>query len=783
MKTSAEVGSARESILIVDDNPDNLSVMEKVIQKDLPEVTIVTCQHATHAQELMRENDFALAVIDVQMPIMNGLELCEQIKSDAATRSVAVILITSHESDPATKARGMELGAGDFIMRPLNNKELVARVKVGLRTHQAAAELRSEARHTAAELDASDLTLRAMFDNTRDGILLVDIASQRVHSANPAMCDMMGYTPSEMTDLSVPELHPEEQLASIAKAFEQQITGEKPLAADVLMKRKDGSVFSVDINSSPVELESKAYLLGIFRDITKRKLAEKKLAASEKRSRAWLSNSPVCSKILDLDLNLQYMSDAGVAALKVEDVATYYGKPYPLDFFPDEFKRAMSKSLEEVKRTGELIRMDGRLCDTEGNELWFDHIVLPVNDDEGHLDYIMVVSMDTTKRVEAENALRDSYEYLGQIINTIGDPVFVKDESCRFVLANDALCTLLETSREKLLGTTAMEFLPDDQMDHFQAVDRAVLSSGEENLCEESLTGGDGNIRTIVTKKTRYIDGGGTKFVVGIIRDITERKLAEEERHVLEAQLRQSQKLESIGTLASGVAHEINNPVMGIMNYAQLIQDGLAPGDELAGFAAEISKETDRVITIVKDLLSFARNDDSPRSPARMCSIVESTMSLVRALLRQDQITLDVAVPEDLPLIECRSQQIQQVVMNLLANARDALNEKYAECDDNKKISVTSCLLEEGGRQRIRTTIEDHGLGIPEDIRERMFDPFYTTKPRDKGTGLGLSMSHGIVTEHGGELSVETEIGEWTRFHMDLPVDNDLTDTDAEVST
>lgn len=269
--------------------------------------------------------------------------------------------------------------------------------------------------------------------------------------------------------------------------------------------------------------------------------------------------------------------------------------------------------------------------------------------------------------------------------------------------------------------------------------------------------------------------------MVGTHIDSTGRKLAEAERRALEAQLRQSQKLESMGTLASGVAHEINNPVMGIMNYAQLIQDGLAPGDELAGFAAEISKETDRVTTIVKDLLSFARHDDSPRSPARMCSIVESTMSLIRALLRQDQITLDVHVPEDLPLIECRSQQIQQIIMNLLTNSRDALNEKYEAFDANKKICITSRVLEKDGEQWIRTTIEDHGHGVAEDVLDRMFDPFYTTKPRDKGTGLGLSISHGIVKDHGGKLTVETEIGQWTRIHVDLPV-TDQASTNVEVS-
>jgi signal transduction histidine kinase len=129
-------------------------------------------------------------------------------------------------------------------------------------------------------------------------------------------------------------------------------------------------------------------------------------------------------------------------------------------------------------------------------------------------------------------------------------------------------------------------------------------------------------------------------------------------------------------------------------------------------------------------------------------------------------------ISEDLPKIKCRSQQIQQVVMNLITNARDALNEKYSGFDDNKKIEIISVFFDKNGRRWIRTTVEDRGIGIASDTMERMFDPFYTTKERYRGTGLGLSISYGIVKDHHGELRVESEPGLYTRFHMDLPVDN-----------
>ncbi|MCE5264517.1 MAG: hypothetical protein LLG97_13410 [Deltaproteobacteria bacterium] len=124
---------------------------------------------------------------------------------------------------------------------------------------------------------------------------------------------------------------------------------------------------------------------------------------------------------------------------------------------------------------------------------------------------------------------------------------------------------------------------------------------------------------------------------------------------------------------------------------------------------------------------------------------------------------------------KCRSQQIQQVLMNLLTNARDALNERYPGYSPEKRLRVTAEIIRKQGRTFIRTTVEDNGIGIRAEIRDRIFDPFFTTKPKETGTGLGLSISYGIVRDHGGELTAESEPGRYTRFHVDLPVDSGWT--------
>jgi signal transduction histidine kinase len=189
----------------------------------------------------------------------------------------------------------------------------------------------------------------------------------------------------------------------------------------------------------------------------------------------------------------------------------------------------------------------------------------------------------------------------------------------------------------------------------------------------------------------------------------------------------------------------------------------------VAADAGQIICESGRIARIVKNLLSFSRQEQESHSPARMRDVVDAVLSLTGKILARDQIDVDRDVPEDLPRVRCRSQQIMQVVMNLITNARDALNERWPGHHDGKRLTITARPRDVGGRRFVRTTVEDRGAGIPEAIRDRLFEPFFTTKPRDAGTGLGLAVSYGIVKEHGGELTFESAEGGPTRFHLDLP--------------
>jgi PAS domain S-box-containing protein len=332
-------------------------------------------------------------------------------------------------------------------------------------------------------------------------------------------------------------------------------------------------------------------------------------------------------------------------------------------------------------------------------------------------------------------------------------------------------------SATKLVGYSLTELrkMTVDDLRVQNGIDPPAIRSHvwkEGGMLEISLRHKDGQKIDVELMISPIKDSKRQNNFMGIARNVTERKQMEQEQEKRRAQLMHGQRLESIGTLAGGVAHEINNPINGILNYAQLIKDKMENASSEYEYASEIIVETERVATIVENLLAFARQDKQSHSPARIADIVKGVTTLIQTIIRKDMIALEVDVPEDLPKLKCRNQQIQQVIMNLTTNARDALNQRYKEYDENKIIRINSSLFEREGRRWIRTTVEDHGSGIPAEVRERMFDPFYTTKDRSHGTGLGLSISHGIVQAHHGELTVKSEPGKFTRFHIDLPVDN-----------
>lgn len=247
-------------------------------------------------------------------------------------------------------------------------------------------------------------------------------------------------------------------------------------------------------------------------------------------------------------------------------------------------------------------------------------------------------------------------------------------------------------------------------------------------------------------------------------REILERKQAE-------AEAIRSSQLASLGELAAGIAHEVNNPVNGIINYAQLLVNSLVPGSRENDIAGRIIKEGDRIANLVTNLLSFARDSKNEKSTCDINHIMLSTLALTEAQLRHDGILLKVDMPSGLPQVRVNLQQIEQVFLNVISNSRYALNRKFHGNHPEKQLGIRAESLNINGQSGVRVSFHDRGTGIPAGIIDKITDPFFSTKPANISTGLGLSISHGIITDHGGSIAFESIEGEFTEVVIDLPAD------------
>ncbi len=371
----------------------------------------------------------------------------------------------------------------------------------------------------------------------------------------------------------------------------------------------------------------------------------------------------------------------------------------------------------------------------------------------------------------SETELADSEARFRVLVESAPDAVFVRIDH-RFVYANAKALELFGVKKEsELIGRNIGEFMPDEQRGDIMEKVHQSTEGLIQTAVEGILVRPDGSRMDVEvsTVPVRYIGKSGTLV---FMRDVTERKQYERNRLRLELQLRQKHRLESIGTLASGIAHEINNPITGIINYAQLISESPSADEQLREYSREIVSEGQRVADTVKNLLNFSQHSKQTHTASPVKDIVDQTISLTEKVLWHDQIDLSVEVEENLPDISCSAQQLRQVLMNLITNARDALNARYSGFDENKKLFVKAGLIIRDDNPWVRFTVEDRGVGIREDLLPKVFDPFFTTSMRSEHTGLGLSICLGIVKEHQGDIWFETQRGEYTRAIVELPVDS-----------
>lgn len=375
---------------------------------------------------------------------------------------------------------------------------------------------------------------------------------------------------------------------------------------------------------------------------------------------------------------------------------------------------------------------------------------------------------EITERKRAEMALRESegkFRNLSQqfnvLLNAIPDSLLLLSPDLKIRWANKAAYSEFNKENPDLADQYCYSLCCNltSPCDDCPAIKSFI--SGKEEATQ--ILGSEGRFWDIRAFPMRNEDNI-IENVIEVARDISEKVK-------LQAETMRTRHLASLGELAAGVAHEINNPINNILNYAQILIDEF--DKENGGndnIASRIVKDADRIATIVRSLLSFARVKKEERNFINLKEILSDTLALTTAQIRKEGILLKIDIPSDLPEIIANPQEIQQVFLNIISNSRFFLNKKYPGSHKDKIFEISSEKATIDNKRFIQITFYDQGTGIPANILDKVVNPFFTTKPSGLGTGLGLSISHRIISDHGGRLIVDSVEGGFTRVIVLLPI-------------
>ncbi len=366
-------------------------------------------------------------------------------------------------------------------------------------------------------------------------------------------------------------------------------------------------------------------------------------------------------------------------------------------------------------------------------------------------------------RRRAEETLQESYQLLQAVFEGTTDAIFVKDLQGRYLMINTAGAQALGKSPAQIIGKDDRELIGPDVVREVMEHDHRVMRSGETHTFEEVTTIGGMTRTYLSTKAPRRDHQGKIIGIIGIARDITERKQAEEEMRRQRETLYQSEKLATMGQLLAGVAHELNNPLSVVMGQAALLRQSIRSKQQ-SERAQKIVQAADRCARIVNNFLALARQRPPERQPVQLNQVVREAVELLAYPLRVDGVEVSFELTEELPILRADPHQLHQVVVNLVANAHQAMRETATP----RRLRLKTGVSIDG--QHVWLEIRDNGPGIPPELQGRIFEPFFTTKPPGVGTGLGLSLCQGIVENHGGRISVDSVIGQGAAFHVLLPV-------------
>lgn len=388
---------------------------------------------------------------------------------------------------------------------------------------------------------------------------------------------------------------------------------------------------------------------------------------------------------------------------------------------------------------------------------------------------ILLILVDRQQRqlMGSEQRYRALFEHAHDGIGVVRGTDF------KLMEINSKFAETLERDARELVGRDVRELLAQRVVEGNNGQPRTTVGElfARPDVSEVELmlgTGDDG--ARLVSLSFSTITANDERLIILLVRDLSTRKRLEDEKEEMQRQLYESANLASLGELSAGVAHEINNPLNGIINFAQLLKDEPVKRTDFERQMIDgIIDEGGRIAEIVRGLLTFARYDENAPRQINLAEMINTSIALFARQLEKDEVRVEIDIDSDLPPVHGDVSRLRQVIVNMISNAQHALRAKSAAATAEKLFRIKAQPVEKivNGRSQgevVRVEFYDNGAGINRRDVPRVFDPFFTTRRDSGGTGLGLSISFGIVRDHGGTISVCSEEGLYTRFQIELPI-------------
>ncbi len=612
-------------------------------------------------------------------------------------------------------------------------------------------------------------TLRTLLEASPAAIIALDTQT-RVTAWNGAAERLLGWSAAEVMGRPLPSVPPERKEQFLATR-EQLFQSGTACGLVVEALRKDGSRVTLSLARSLVcDGQGKAIgEMAVFYDVTAQKAAEEALQASEALFRAAFDQAAVGMNHVSLEgrflrVNRRFCEITGYTEAELLRLG-YRDITHPEDRAGEDgdLRLLLNGSCLSQVREKRYVRKDGSV-------VWVQRTASVVRSRAGEPQHFMGVTQDMTEQVKAREELRASEARLRQVVEHAPEGIaVVVDMKYRYL--NPAFSRLYGTGAEEMLGKRMGERLELGERENVERLWRELMRGATIPPCELRCTGGDGRT-AVVEASAAPIEYDHQPAALIFVRDVTERRRAEEERSRLEAQLQHSQKMESVGRLAGGVSHDFNNLLTIINGYCEMLLAEKGLTEPARDALEEIRAAGARASSLTQQLLAFSRKQIAEPRALNLNAVVEESERMLRRLIGEPvEIVTDLAA--DLGAVMADRGQMHQVLMNLVVNARDAMPDggritlRTANVEVNRAAAANHPEGKPGAF--VTLSVADTGIGMTADTMRQIFEPFFTTKPRSAGTGLGLSTVYGIVKHCGGWIAVSSQIDRGSTFQVYLP--------------